>query len=190
MTKYYVYCLKNKGELVYIGSTTKIIDRLKTHKRDKEFDEVVYCELPDKETMLEVEAFGISKKNPLLNKDKPNFSIKELPESIKWRTANLDFLRYQDVDWEYFASMNACWDYYTGAMNYLGIPVEFYQSGICLKFIDDQIVAVFDGSGVPLIDFLKQQGYDWLDEYTDDYCRSVGKLSVRSYEKSVDQFDK
>jgi SpoVK/Ycf46/Vps4 family AAA+-type ATPase len=189
MTKYYVYCLKNKGELVYIGSTTKIIDMLKTHKRDKEFDEVVYCELPDKETMLEVEAFGISKKNPLLNKDKPNFSIKELPEFIKWKCADLNFLRHDDVDWDYGFEVDASWGYYSNAMDELGIPIELATTGLCLKQIDRQIVAVFDGSGKQLIDFIEGQGYADVDSYVKEYFQTHGKISIESYEKSMNQFN-
>jgi predicted GIY-YIG superfamily endonuclease len=92
MTKYYVYCLKQKGVLIYVGSTTKITDRMKSHTKDKVFDEMWYCELPNKEIMLEVEAYYISQKNPQLNKTKPSYTITETPEYIKWIQANLDFL--------------------------------------------------------------------------------------------------
>ena len=190
MDRYFVYCLINKNILVYVGSTTKIINRIKTHKKDKEFDEVIYCELPDKKTMLEVEAYGINSKRPPLNRSIPNPNLKCLPSNLKWKRADLNFLRYQDVDWDRNLEMEAYWNYYLFAMEELNIPSEFFQSSLRLKITDGKIIAVFDGTGVPLIEFIQQQGYNEYTVYRDEYCNTYGKISIDVYEKSICQFGK
>jgi hypothetical protein len=161
---------------------------MKSHTKDKVFDEMWYCELPSKEIMLEVEAYYISQKNPQLNKTKPSYTITETPEYIKWIQANLDFLRTDDVDFDHYLAQCAYWEYYLSAMEDLGIPEVLFNTGIHLKFINNQIVAVFDGSGDELIEFLKLQGYCCLEDYTESYTRSNGKISLASYEKSLKQF--
>ncbi len=189
MIKYYVYCLKNKGELVYIGSTIKIIDRIRTHKRDKEFDEVLCCELPDKETMLEVEAYGISNKNPILNSDKPKFSITELPEYIRWRKVDLNFLRYADVDWPQHIMVNAGYAYIFRAMEELGIPCHLHSVDLYYKMQDGNVIAVFDGSGEPIQEFIASLGFDECDKFIEEAYASSGKITPQDYENSMTQFD-
>jgi hypothetical protein len=189
MVKYYVYCLKNKGELVYIGSTIKIIDRIRTHKRDKAFDEVICCELPDKETMLEVEAYGISSKKPILNSDKPNFSITQIPDYIKWRRVDLNFLRYADVDWAQNVLVDASYDYIFRAMTELGIPCGLHSVDLCYKMQDGEVIAVFDGSGEPIHEFIVSLGFDKGDQHVEEAYALSGKITPQDYERSINQFN-
>lgn len=189
MSKYFVYCLKNQGELVYIGSTTKMVDRMKAHKKDKEFDEVWYCELPDEKTMLEVEAYGISQRLPRLNRTRPEFSISALPDYVKWKKANLDFLRYRDVDWNQNILMDAGYAYLFYAMGELGIPTEHYSADLYYKMLEGKPIAVFDGTGLPIGEFIRQQGFDREYEYVRGVYDSHGKIPPDWYFKSVNQFD-
>jgi hypothetical protein len=188
MDKYYVYCLKNSGEVVYIGSTTKIIDRIKKHKRDKQFDEVLYAEMPDEKTMLEVEGYGISKKDPLLNRSRPRFSIKEIPDFVQWKRANLDFLRYSDVDWNQNILIEASYDYLFYAMRELGIPAKYYNMELCYMMCDGKPIAVFDGTGFTIDEFIKQQGFNKEQEYVRKVYDSHGKIPASWYFESVEQF--
>jgi DNA-binding MarR family transcriptional regulator len=70
--EFFVYVLYKQGHVVYVGSTQNIVNRVSSHKLDKDFDHVRYCTLPDKKSMLKVEKYGISKLKPTLNSKIPN----------------------------------------------------------------------------------------------------------------------
>ena len=76
----YVYKLVLHGEIVYIGQSTNIIQRVYSHRLDKEkdFNEVIIEEIPANDYMNLTEFKQIVKHKPKLNKDLPpiDFSLR------------------------------------------------------------------------------------------------------------------
>jgi len=66
-TRYYVYFLYSKGEIVYIGKSINPTQRIGAHSSTKHFDEAECFELGSEEEMEEVEALLIMKHQPILN---------------------------------------------------------------------------------------------------------------------------
>lgn len=64
-----VYLLYKNKELIYIGSTSNLDSRLKTHSYEKPFDEAVYidCENISANKMLSIEKELIQELQPILN---------------------------------------------------------------------------------------------------------------------------
>lgn len=188
--KYFVYCLMKEDQVVYIGSSSKLLNRIKKHSTDKDFDKVTYCELPDKQTMLEFEKFSINKVRPPLNRSIPVPKMTEKPEGLRWRKANLSFLMYDKVDIFYDIQCDAAWDYAIMVFDELGIH------GICphdhdLTFImvGDKVAAVFDGSGLDMYDLAKERGIISYDDYITNAYKRAGKIMMGEYEWSLKQFD-
>lgn len=65
---YCVYKLLKDGVIVYVGSSKSIESRIVTHKKDKDFNEVVVCTKGTKEEMLNLENALIDKLKPEYNK--------------------------------------------------------------------------------------------------------------------------
>lgn len=82
--EFFVYVLYKEDQIVYVGSTQRLAQRITAHKSDKDFDNVRYCILPDKKTMLKVERYGISKLKPSLNNSIPN-PTKRFDIKLVWK---------------------------------------------------------------------------------------------------------
>lgn len=190
MSKYFVYCLFNNGNIIYIGSSTKLLNRLKTHRKDKEFNKVVYCELPDQKTMLDFEIYSIDKVRPPLNRSVPKPKLKEKPQNLKWKKANLAFLNYDKVDISNNILFNASWDYTNYVCEYFGISnVDPYQQYLSYIKVEDKVAAVFDGSGLTLEELASSEGLISSDEFYEQYFLERDAIPVQIYEQSFKQFD-
>lgn len=188
--KYFVYCLFKGDDIIYIGSSTKLLNRLKTHSKDKDFDKVVYCELPDQKTMLEFEIYSIDKVRPPLNRSVPKPKLKEKPDGIKWKKANLAFLNYDKVDINHIVSCNAYWEYITGVCDYFNISnVDPYGHYLSYIKLEDKVAAVFDDSGLTLEELAVSEGLVSRDEFERQYFLDSGVIPRREYEESLKQFD-
>lgn len=78
--EYFVYTLFQGNEIVYVGQTTCLDDRIRTHSYTKEFDSYSYLECIDYETMCEMESMLIISLLPKLNKTIPEgwaYTIKQ-----------------------------------------------------------------------------------------------------------------
>ncbi len=82
--EFFVYVLELDGVVVYVGSTTDLVSRISDHRKDKAFDNVKYCVLPNKKLMLDVERYGIYKLKPILNTRICAPSIKPKEIKLKW----------------------------------------------------------------------------------------------------------
>ena len=80
-----IYYLKKKGEVVYVGSTICIFNRIGSHLRNKDLDSCSIREV-DKEDLLLEEAKEILRFKPLYNNNLPsqeNFiSFKKLKQNL------------------------------------------------------------------------------------------------------------
>lgn len=65
---YFVYKLYCKEELVYIGFSKRVSNRLNTHLKDKEVDKIELCKCSSKEEAEHLENHLILKHKPSLNK--------------------------------------------------------------------------------------------------------------------------
>lgn len=52
----YIYFLTNCGEVVYVGQTKNLPNRLKSHQKDREFDDVFYFEVEFGRDILSLES--------------------------------------------------------------------------------------------------------------------------------------
>lgn len=66
-TRYYVYFLYSKGEIVYIGKSINPTQRIGAHSSTKQFDEAECFEIGSEEEMESAEALLIMKHQPILN---------------------------------------------------------------------------------------------------------------------------
>lgn len=180
----------NKGEIVYIGSSTKLMNRIKTHKKDKEFDQVRYCELLDRQTMLDFEIYAINKVKPPLNRVIPSPSMMEKPEGLRWRNANLSFLHYNKVDIYHHLSHNVWWEYYHMVCDRFNIAkIDPYGESLTYVKLDDKVAAVFDGSGITLEELAVCEGVISSNDYENIRYKEEGIISVAEYEWALTQFD-
>lgn len=65
---YFVYFLCDGDEIVYVGQTSILTNRIKTHKPDKEFTDVYYITVQSTKEALRVEAYYIRRFKPKYNK--------------------------------------------------------------------------------------------------------------------------
>lgn len=181
----------NKDKIVYIGSSTKLMNRIKTHKKDKEFDQVRYCELLDRQTMLDFEIYAINKVKPPLNKVTPSPTMTEKPEYLVWKRANLSFLYRERVDIYYVLEQGIWWEYLCMVCDKFSIRnIDPYSEwGLTYINIDGKIVAVFDGSGVSLKDLAVQEGIISWREYRVARYKEEDMITVEEYYWSLKQFD-
>lgn len=77
-----VYFLIRKGEVVYVGQSTKGFYRVLTHVGQKEFDSFSFVECSE-ENLDEMEAMYIAKLSPAHNHVMPNNSIFKSMEQLK-----------------------------------------------------------------------------------------------------------
>lgn len=188
--KYFVYCLYKDDQIIYIGSSTKLVNRVIAHNKDKDFDSVVYCRLPDKQTMLNFEIYAIDKVKPPLNKIFPTPTISDKPEGITWKKVNLTFLSKDRVDFEYILAINISWGYRKMICDYFNITnIDPYGENLSYFKFNGKVVAVFDGSGVSLEELAVSEGLISLDEYELIRYQEEGAIRVKDYEKSLTQFD-
>lgn len=188
--KYFVYCLYKDDSIIYIGSSTKLLNRLKCHAKDKDFNRVSFCELPSHSDMLDLEIYAIDKIRPPLNKSVPKPRLKEKPEGLKWKGVNLAFLNYDKVDDNCIVACNAHWDYSKYVCDYFNItnidPHEQYLSYIKLE---NKVVAVFDGSGFSLEELAISEGLISRAEFETKYFEDRDVIPMAIYEESLRQFD-
>lgn len=80
-----IYYLKKKGEVVYVGSTICIFNRIGSHLKNKDFDSCVVREVSEEELLLQ-EAKEILKFKPLYNNNLPSqetfISFKKLKQNL------------------------------------------------------------------------------------------------------------
>lgn len=93
LDEFYVYALWNKGEIVYVGQTTALAGRIKTHRKNKLFDEYSFFECRSKDEMDEAESELILTLQTKYNKaignkhisiDAVRKSIRELSKHCKY----------------------------------------------------------------------------------------------------------
>jgi hypothetical protein len=72
----YVYCLYKKGEVIYIGSTSNLRQRIAQHFCDdiKDFDDITFKQV-NKDELCDIEAKEIVDNNPILNKNLPRNNL-------------------------------------------------------------------------------------------------------------------
>ena len=190
MSKYFVYCLYKDSDVIYVGSSTNLLLRLKTHKRDKDFNKVIYCELPNREVMLDFEAYCIDRIRPPLNSVTPKPTMTEKPDGIAWKRADLSFLYPDDVDSHYNLAFNIHWNYMSMLCEHFNISnIDPYGEYLTYVKIDGKVVAVFDGSGVSLKQLAVIDGLISLEEFEDIIYEQEGVISMRQYQKSLEQFN-
>jgi hypothetical protein len=66
--RYFVYILKKNEEVIYVGRTKRIYDRLVSHKSKKDFDKVALIEFIDEGHSRDCEYYLIKYYKPSLNK--------------------------------------------------------------------------------------------------------------------------
>lgn len=106
MPKIGVYFLFNNDELIYIGKSINIFQRLQSHLKDKYFDSYSFfkCDSEDNATKLEKEL--IIKLKPKLNIQHKVSDIKNEIEQNKEFTLKLENrLKYLNKEAEYWASL-------------------------------------------------------------------------------------
>jgi predicted GIY-YIG superfamily endonuclease len=106
MPKIGVYLLFNNDDLIYIGKSINIFQRLKSHIKDKYFDSYSFfkCDSEDNATKLEKEL--IIKLKPKLNIQHKVLDIKNEIEQNKEFTLKLENrLKYLNKETEYWASL-------------------------------------------------------------------------------------
>lgn len=172
MNKYYVYCLFQNKELVYIGSTTKIDKRIETHSKQKLFDRVRYCELPTRKDMLHLEEYGIYTLNPRMNRTykkqltKPDFLPvwKDFEVDSYWYSCAGEFIEMCDTYRKYQAETVGVdfTDWYTALHNTKGNSFRLDMSGD-----SPTLVMRFD------------EKWDTLE----DLCVNAGGLSFKEWER-------
>lgn len=188
--KYFVYCLYKDGSIIYIGSSTKLLDRLKCHAKDKDFDKVSVCELPSHKDMLDLEIYAIDKIRPPLNKSVPKPRLKEKPQGLKWKGVNLAFLNYDKVDDNYMVACNASWDYNKYVCDHFNITnIDPYEQHLSYIKLEDKVVAVFDGSGFTLEELAILEGLSSRTEFEIKYFADRDVIPMEVYEHSLRQFD-
>jgi len=64
----FVYRLYKNNEIIYVGKTINLSNRINNHKKDKDFDYYDYTIVSDSETHI-YEVYYINKYKPILNKD-------------------------------------------------------------------------------------------------------------------------
>lgn len=70
-----VYKIYKEGEVVYVGQTTNLLERMKAHKR-KDYDRVGYI-LVDKEHLKPIESCFIAKHMPKMNRFRPTSLVED-----------------------------------------------------------------------------------------------------------------
>lgn len=63
----YLYFLYQGKDIVYIGQSCNLLDRISTHRRDKSFDSIACKEVP-KRDLLKIETININYYAPMYNK--------------------------------------------------------------------------------------------------------------------------
>jgi len=83
--KYHVYALWHNGEIVYIGQSTQLKERIRAHTKNKEFEAYSHVECKSKLEMDVLEADLIIKLQPKYNIQIGNgyVSIRKLREKIR-----------------------------------------------------------------------------------------------------------
>ena len=169
--KYYVYCLYKGKSLLYVGSSTQLINRLKTHKKDKDFDGALYCELPNKELMLEYEEYGIYNLNPPLNRkvlyrpDKPDVEV----FWVKFDMYNL--LPEASPD----DLMAVCFEYHQYQADIVGIPYSIRHE---LFHMQDNWTFQREVTDVGVTILARS---DKLGKSVDEICTDLGGLTFEQF---------
>lgn len=189
--KYYVYVLKKDEDLLYIGSTRKIIERIKTHKRDKDFNRAYYCEAKTKDEMLSIESELITIHKPPLNKNSPNKIVDFDYNEVKFKRMDLTFLLSDTVDMFRDIEYGCWWDYNKYVCDKLGIRgVNPYDEDyFTFDYVNGKVVAYFDGSGSKLKEFAVKMGLVCYEKFLNYTYNKAGKIPLENYERSLVQFD-
>lgn len=106
---YYLYFLWIEDDLVYIGITINLQNRIAAHKKDKYFDKITYQLHPQisRKEMLIIEKFNIEHYKPVYNNNnkiviikKPNFCIYR--KNLNYELLEKDGLYRDDIRKEQF----------------------------------------------------------------------------------------
>lgn len=100
--KYFIYFLLKKGNVVYVGQTDNIINRVKIHKKNKNFDNVAYFSTTNEKEVNYLENFYILKYSPYYNCFSTNskcvnsaYIIKKIREKYNEQEINFkDIIKY------------------------------------------------------------------------------------------------
>ena len=193
--KYFVYCLYKDNDLQYVGSTTQIVARMKSHKRDKDFNAMKYCVLESKQEMLDFEIVCINEMSPPLNKTKPALPKDFTGLVVNWRQANLDFLKevptthsFDDFCFETYQNyiietLNLPWSLVYNIMYHWGGYNWTYD------FKDGYLMIKHDSTGKSFKDLVVERGCKPYGEFRRGLEIVNNITSYAEYEHSLRQFD-
>lgn len=204
MKKYYVYSLFLNGNLIYVGSTTKPINRLKDHKLDKDFNMVLVCRLENEKDMLDVEKWYIKQKKPTLNKNRPEIESRPDVGELEWVRVDLSFLHFDRVEsghsfddfchdkyLKYCAeSLGMSWEQFYNLTNYhyggFGKQCQGWNYDITS---DGYLVIKHDLSGKNISQIMEQLGNKSYESFCSMLRKHHGIISEEQYYASLDQFN-
>lgn len=193
--KYFVYCLYKDNDLQYVGSTTQIVTRIKSHKRDKDFNSVKYCVLESRTEMLDFEIVCINEMSPPLNRTKPPIPKDFTGLVVNWRQANLDFLKevptthsFDDFCFEAYQKhiikrLNLPWSLVYNVLHHWSAYDWTYD------FKDGYLMVKHDSTGKSFHDLVVEMGCKSYNELRRDLEIINNITSYEEYEKSLKQFD-
>lgn len=107
---YYVYFLLKDGNVVYVGQTDNILNRIKSHQKNKDFNNVAYI-ITTKDKVNYLENYYIMKYEPFYNKLSTDsrcmssaYIIKKIREKYNQEEANFEEIiqfieksKYKDI---------------------------------------------------------------------------------------------
>lgn len=88
----FIYFLIKQKEIVYVGQTINLLNRIKSHKKEKDFDSYAFVEV-DEYDLDEMELAYIIEFKPELNKNLP-------PKNSRYRKLHT-FNWYKDINYFY-----------------------------------------------------------------------------------------
>ena len=172
------------GDLLYVGSTTKPVERLKAHKLDKYFNMVLICELQNEKDMLNCEKWYIKQKKPKLNINRPNIDVRPDVGNLEWVKVDLSFLYYERVELDhsfadfchgkYLSYCSEClgmsWEQFYNLTNYH--HGGFGENSMGWNYditVDGYLIIKHDNSGKSMSKIMEQLGnksYEDFLQYT------------------------
>jgi hypothetical protein len=193
--KYYLYKLYKGSELVYIGSTTNIVVRMRNHKREKDFESVQWCDVGSREDMLSFEKYLIYTLNPPLNIQKKKPTKPANLTELCWKQMDLLFLDISKVCFDYSIEEYAHNLYLEKISDVFGVS-ESDLYGLIYHYRDSlditsegYFVIKHDGSGRGLFTIATERGLPPISQLIEHIYKKKGKISFLDYEASLAQFD-
>lgn len=193
--KYFVYCLYKDDNLQYVGSTTKIINRMRTHKKCKDFNSMKYYVLDSKQDMLDFEIFCINTMSPPINKTKPKIQKDFSDLKVDWKPANLDFLGEVPSDHSFYEFCFA--SYQRHITKVLNIPenliynvlIHWQSYDWSYDIINGYLLIKHDNTGKSLSDLIIERGGKSFKDFTKRLEIINNIITAEAYNSSMSQFD-